>query len=279
MAQTKSLKRRIKSAKNISQITRAMQMVAAAKMKKAQDAAILNRNYADKLFEMTGRLIPYMHHAKFDSKRDLYLIITPNKGLCGSLNTNLTKLILEIIKEKRGVADFISLGKKGETVLAKYSSGIRATFNCGLTQPKYNIILPIAKMILDEFIKGRYGKVFVLYTEYVNSLVQHPKIKQILPIEQESYDGQNSHLAHEYIFEPSKENLIDELIPYFVENQLFQLLLESYASEQSARMIAMKNATDNAREIMKELTLVYNRERQTQITNEIADIATAQLAI
>ena len=276
MAQAKILKRRIKSAKNISQITRAMQMVAAAKMKKAQDAALVNRNYAEKLLEMTGKLIPYMEKNKSAALRELYLVITPNKGLCGSLNTFLTKKILEIIKEKRDMADFVLLGKKGEAAVAKYSGQVKAAFVYGLTQPKYEVIVPITKLILEDYKLGKYAKVFVLYTDYVNTLVQRPRVLQILPVLKEEATIENE---IEYIFEPSKEHLIRELIPYYVKNQLFQLLLESYASEQSARMIAMKNATDNAKEIMKELTLVYNRERQTQITNEIADIATAQLVI
>jgi F-type H+-transporting ATPase subunit gamma len=249
-------------------------------MKKAQDQALTNRNYSAKLFEITRNLIPNDLLTNMAAEKELYVIITPDKGLCGSLVTNLAKNILEIIAKQKNAAYFISIGKKGEQTLTKYSKNVLATFDFGISQPRYSQVVPVAKLILDEFEKRSFARVFILYTDYVNTLIQKPTLKQILPIKKESL-GQNIAAEEQidYIFEPNKKLILKHLIPYYIENQLFQLVLESYASEQSARMMAMKNATDNANEITKELTLIYNRERQMQITNEINDIATAQLAI
>lgn len=278
MAQTKIIKRRIKAAKNISQITRAMQMVAAAKMKKAQTQALVNRNYSVKLFEITRNLIKDEIKDE-NAGKDLYVIVTPNKGLCGSLVTSLTKKILEIITIKQESAFFINIGKKSEQILGKFSKNIIASFDFSISQPNYAQVIPVAKLVLDEYSSGKYTKVFVLYTNFINTLIQKPSVKQILPIRKEDIQEDVVDERIEYLFEPDKNEILNQLIPYYIENQLFQLVLESYASEQSARMIAMKNATDNATEITKELTLIYNRMRQMQITNEINDIATAQLTI
>lgn len=278
MAQTKIIKRRIKAAKNISQITRAMQMVSAAKMKKAQDLALMNRNYAQKLFEITRNLIAKRAAQSEINIYELYVVITPDKGLCGSLNTNLSRKILEIIKTEKEAARFVTIGKKGEQVVARYAGPLlSASFDFGIGQPKYEQVVSVAHHILNEFNKGKVGRVLVLYTDFVNTLVQKPVVKQILPIKNEDAILEVPEI--EYLFEPDKNTILNQLIPYYVENQLFQLVLEAYASEQSARMMAMKNATDNAAEIMKELTLMYNRERQMQITNEIADITTAKMVI
>ena len=278
MAQTKIIKRRIKAAKNISQITRAMQMVAAAKMKKAQNQALVNRNYSTKLFEITRNLIKDETKNE-NAGQELYVIVTPNKGLCGSLVTSLTKKILEIITTKEKRAFFINIGKKSEQILGKYSANTIASFDFGISQPNYAQVVAVAKLVLDEFYSGKYTKVLVLYTNFINTLIQKPRVMQILPIRKEDIRERTIDEQIEYLFEPAKHEILNRLIPYYIENEIFQLVLESYASEQSARMIAMKNATDNATEITKELTLIYNRMRQMQITNEINDIATAQLAI
>lgn len=276
MAQTKLIKSRMKAAKNISQITRAMQMVSAAKMKKAQNQALLNRNYSGKLFEMTRNLIKSKGKENTNNLKTLYLIITPSKGLCGSLNTNLARKLLEVNRENRENTYFVTIGKKGEQIISRISNNLLASFDFGITQPKYETVVPVARLILDEFNKNTFSRVMVLYADFVNTLVQKPKILQILPINKEEAETSQK---IDYLFEPSKSSILTYLIPYYIENQIFQLVLEAYASEQSARMIAMKNATDNAQEVVHDLTLIYNRARQMQITNEINDIATAQMAI
>lgn len=276
MAQTKLIKSRMKAAKNISQITRAMQMVSAAKMKKAQNQALLNRNYSGKLFEMTRNLIKSKGKENTNNLKTLYLIITPSKGLCGSLNTNLARKLLEVNRENRENTYFVTIGKKGEQIISRISNNLLASFDFGITQPKYETVVPVARLILDEFNKNTFSRVMVLYADFVNTLVQKPKILQILPINKEEAETSQK---IDYLFEPSKSSILTYLIPYYIENQIFQLVLEAYASEQSARMIAMKNATDNAQEVVHDLTLIYNRARQMQITNEINDIATAQMTI
>lgn len=276
MAQTKLIKSRMKAAKNISQITRAMQMVSAAKMKKAQNQALLNRNYSGKLFEMTRNLIKSKDKENINNAKTLYLIITPSKGLCGSLNTNLARKLLEVTREDRENTYFVTIGKKGEQIVSRISNNLLASFDFGITQPKYEQVVPVAKLILEEFNKNTFSRVLVLYADFVNTLVQKPKILQILPINKEEAETSQK---IDYLFEPNKSSILTYLIPYYIENQIFQLVLEAYASEQSARMIAMKNATDNAQEVVHDLTLIYNRARQMQITNEINDIATAQMAI
>lgn len=256
-----------------------MQMVAAAKMKKAQELTIANRNYARKLFEITRNLITESARAKGKNQYHLYMVVSPDKGLCGSLNTNLTRKILETVKDEKDKAKFLTIGKKGEQAVVKYASScLLAVYNFGISQPRYENVVSVAKYVLDEFNKGSFVKVMIIYTDFVNTLVQKPTVKQILPIKKEDAPRRESSQI-QYLFEPDKKTILNQLIPYYVENQLFQLVLEAYASEQSARMMAMKNATDNAMEVMKELTLMYNRQRQTQITNEIADIATAKMVI
>lgn len=267
----------MKAAKNISQITKAMQMVSAAKMKKAQDAALLNRNYSGKLFEMTRNLIESKSVENKQNAKILYIVITPSKGLCGSLNTNLTRKFLEIYKEEKENSFFITIGKKGEQIISKISKNVLASFDFGINQPKYDAVVPVAKFVLEEFQKGTFSKVVVLYADFINTLVQKPKKLQILPIKKTEENYLENKI--DYVFEPNKTSILSYLIPYYIENQIFQLVLEAYASEQSARMIAMKNATDNAKEVVRDLTLIYNRARQAQITNEISDIATAQMAI
>lgn len=283
MAKTKIIKRRIKAAKSISQITRAMQMVSAAKMKRAQDAALANRNYATSLFEMTGKLLKFQSQKKENIDQILCLVISPNKGLCGSLVTNLLKKVLQLVNEYKDNVKFITIGKKCQQAVGKFGNQLLASFDIGSVQPRYEKIVPIADLTEREFATGKYQQVIVLYTDFVNTLVQKAAVKKILPIEWESLKSNEKkeelNNKIEYLFEPGKKEILEELVPYYIENQIYQLVLESYASEQSARMVSMKNATENAMQIAKDLTLIYNRERQTQITNEIADIATAQLVI
>lgn len=275
LAQAKLIKNRIKAAKNISQITKAMQMVAAAKMKKAQDQAMQNRIYSSKLFEMAKSLVK---KEKNKEAEKIYILITPSKGLCGSLNTNLIRKFLEVTQDD-AKAEFITIGKKGEMQVAKLGKKILATFDFGFSQPKYEQIIPVAKLVLNEFNKRKNAKIIAIYANFINTLTQYPDLKQILPIKIAKEDIPEDVKEIKYIFEPSKKEILEYIIPYYVENQLYQLVLEAYASEQSARMIAMKNATDNAKEVVKDLTLVYNRARQMQITNEINDNATAQLVL
>jgi F-type H+-transporting ATPase subunit gamma len=282
MASTRIIKRRIKSAKNIAQITKAMQMVAASKMKKAQSQAINTRPYAAELLmavnSLKGKVDPAQHPLLTASEAEIkeaVVLIAPDKGLCGGLVTNLSRLLLEKSKN----SSFIVLGKKGRDAVLRLGFNIEAYFDLGISQPKYEIVPPVAEIIIAGFITGKFSKVSVVYTKFINTLSQKPITETILPLSLEIFVDQKEESFKEYLFEPSASSVLDALLPHYVEMELYQIILESYASEQSARMMAMKNASDNAKDIIGELTLSYNKIRQSLITNEIADIATAAMTV
>lgn len=282
MASSRIIKRRIKSAKNIAQITKAMQMVAASKMKKAQSQAINTRPYATELLtavnSLKGRVDPTLHPLLTTNEisvTEAVVLIAPDKGLCGGLVTNLSRTLLDINKN----SSFIVLGKKGRDAALRMGFNIEAYFDLGISQPKYEIVPPIAETIIRGYISGKFSKVSVIYTKFINTLSQKPITETILPLSLEKIVEQQEEIFKEYLFEPSANQVLDALLPHYVEMELYQIILESYASEQSARMMAMKNASDNAKDIIGELTLSYNKIRQSLITNEIADIATAAMTV
>lgn len=285
MASVRAIKRRIKSAKNIAQITKAMQMVAASKMRKAQSQALATRPYASGLYNVVSDLRgktdinshPLMRVAE-STEREALIIIAPDKGLCGGLVTNLARSIVKGTEKKPYV---IAVGKKGRDATIRLGLEVEAYFEMGISQPKYEIVIPIAQIIIEGFISGKYSKVDIAYTHFENTLSQHPSQRTLLPINiSQTSDTEIAKQAlSEYLFEPSPETVLESLLPHYVEMEIYQIILESYASEQSARMMAMKNASDNAKDIIGELTLTYNKVRQTLITNEIADIATAAITV
>lgn len=281
MASSRVIKRRIKSAKNIAQITKAMQMVAASKMKKAQNQAINTRPYANELLtavnSLRGKVDPSIHPLLSSKEEgvEAVVLIAPDKGLCGGLVTNLSRSLLD----KNKNTSFIVLGKKGRDTVLRLGLNIEAYFDLGISQPKYEIVPPIAETIIAGFISGKYSKVSVVYTKFINTLSQKPITETILPLSIEKILDEEQKNFKEYIFEPNPNHVLDALLPHYVEMELYQIILESYASEQSARMMAMKNASDNAKDIIGELTLSYNKIRQALITNEIADIATSAMTV
>lgn len=282
MASSRIIKRRIKSAKNIAQITKAMQMVAASKMKRAQNQAINTRPYASELLtavnSLRGKVDPQVHPLLTSSENqttEAVVLIAPDKGLCGGLVTNLSRVLID----KNKNTSFIILGKKGRDTALRMGFNIEAYFDLGISQPKYEIVPPIAETIIKGFNCGKFSKVSVVYTKFINTLSQKPTTETILPLSLEKILEEQSESFKEYLFEPNANQVLDALLPHYVEMELYQIILESYASEQSARMMAMKNASDNAKEIIGELTLSYNKIRQSLITNEIADIATAAMTV
>lgn len=283
MAGTRQIKRRIKSATNIAQITKAMEMVAASKMRRAQEQAVLSRPYADKLVEMTvdlaERVSPRLHPLLVNPELDQtdlrqkkgVVLITPDKGLCGGLVSNLGKEIAAL-----GHCQYVVVGKKGKELVLKLGYRIVAEFDLGLAQPSFDFVIPIARVVTEGFVKGDFGEVLLVYTHFETTLSQHPARRQLLPISllKAREPGQL-----EYLFEPSPDDILKAILPHYVEIQLYQVILEATASEHSARMVAMKNANENAAEIVKELRLVFNELRQQQITREIADVVTARMAL
>jgi F-type H+-transporting ATPase subunit gamma len=291
VANLRDIRRRIKSVKNTAQITRAMQLVAAAKMKKAQDQALAGRDYADLLNQVLVNLkenVGEEAHPLLQAKeggKELVLVISTDKGLCGALNTNLGK---KIRAEVSPDAAFVTVGRKLRNQLSKAGRDMAADFEVKDPVP-FADARPIAKFLTKAFLEGGYSKVSVAFSNYITVMRQEPTVVQLLPIstaslgEKQAYEGMgndvkvketdhNAALAKDYIFEPSSKDVLDTLLPLYINFQVYQMLVESRASEHSARMVAMKGATENAGDLIKQLSMQYNRARQGRITSELMDL-------
>lgn len=297
MANLRDIRRRIKSVKSTAQITKAMQLVAAAKMKKAQDQAIAGRDYADQLNKVLANLkanVDEGAHPLLEQReggKELMLVISTDKGLCGGLNTNLLK---KVRKESNKDTHFVTVGRKLRTSLAKTGEELVADWQIEDPVP-FSDARPIAKLLTDKFLSGEYTKVSVAFTNFVTTLRQDPWVSQLLPIESDTlaekraYEGvgtddiketdKEGAMGADYLFEPNAEGVLDTLLPLYINFQVYQMLVESRASEHSSRMVAMKSATDNAQQMIKDLTLEYNKARQAAITAELLEITTAQKAM
>ncbi len=283
MATILSLKRRIKAASNVSKTTRAMQMIAASKMKKAQNSALSVKPYAEKIGLLSTKvrekiekeaLHPYMEERN-ESGKTLFLVFSPDKGLCGGLITNLLSEVIKNIKEDDLV---ITVGKKIENYIVRLNKTLIASYPFGNTLPIYETVYSIAKMVDDNYLNKKVDNVKIIYTNFASIFSQKPIVLNLLPIainvnenEQNESDKKNPF----QLFEPSIEELLPTLIKKYFEITVYQKLLESYLSEQASRMVAMQNATTNARDIILDLTLEYNKTRQAKITSEILDITSA----
>lgn len=302
MPSTRDIRRRIKSITNTKQITRAMQMVAAAKMRKAQEAALRTRLYAKKalslLSDLSFKTNPALHPLlrKVENKKVLLILVTTDKGLCGGLNANILKKAINFVQEQRKNAregEFICVGKKGRDFMQRHGFKIIAEFlNFG---DKFNLLdmSAVAQIPLQEYRKKTYSKIYLLYTDFLSTLRHEPRLRQLLPIERKElikleelgkntmstffHDREKKQTQEikgfEYIFEPSPDSVLEVLLPRLCEMQIYQAVLEANASEHSARMIAMKNATDAAGDIITDLRLTFNQARQAAITREIAEIS------
>ncbi len=297
MANLKELNRRRKSVKNTAQITKAMQMVAATKMRRAQNQALGGRPYNEKLNFALSKLLP---KAKLglnrlmvanSSKKVGVILLTTDKSLCGALNTNVFRYLSLFMKENPDLV-FYTIGKKGRHFVAKGGLDLVADFE-NTDVITFSQAKQYAKLAVSSFVSGEVGEVYVIYPDFVSTLTQEPKKVKILPInidalkegvsEGELVNSKNvinkSMQDDEFLLEPDAEGLLDYAIKHFVDIKIYQALLETKASEHSARMIAMQNATDNALELVSDLTLTYNQTRQASITKELLEITTAQLAM
>ena len=291
MASTRDIRRRIKSVKNTAQITKAMQMVAAAKMRKAQQAAIVGRPYAALLNVMLAEAavgaVGFNHplmEARAVKKR-LVIVVSSDRGLCGGLNGNLFR---EVVKLDKNITIFVTAGKKAAQFIARTKRSLAAEFTYKDT-PQYAEARAISKAVQAMFLKGEVDAVDILYPRFINTLMQQPQMVPFLPIGKltaatAGINAPKEELAQHnptdvYEFEPDEPTVLGELLPHSLNFQMHQILLETKASEQSARMVAMKNATDNAKQIIKDLTLEYNKLRQANITKELLEITTAQMAL
>jgi F-type H+-transporting ATPase subunit gamma len=301
MANTLDIRRRIRSVKNTAQITRAMQMVAASKMRKAQAAAIAGRPYEDALDRVLGALAGHVdanEHPLFrqrEVKNELIILITTDKGLCGPLNTNLFR---ELSTTNPAQTEFFGIGRKGNQFLARTRRNLVADFPVSET-PLFKEIRPIVRLAVERFLSEDVDRVSILYPRFANTLTQVPTWRRLLPLsadlpESKAADSAaradstkvspednsgKSAIAGGFLFEPSENAVLDAIAPHYISYQLYKTMLDARASEHSARMVAMKNATDNAKELVKHLTLEYNKVRQASITTELIEITTAQLAI
>ena len=282
MANLRDIRRRIKSVKNTAQITRAMQLVAAAKMKKAQDQALAGRDYSKHLVSVLSDIASNFKDAthplleKREGSRELVLVISTDKGLCGPLNTNLARKYRGVVSDS---ADFVTVGRKLRIMTEKLGKTIIADFSVKDPVP-FADARAIAKLLSKEFLEGNYDKVSIAFTRFVNTLRQEPEVVTLLPVIPPT-DGHSSDDAgaDDFLFEPSPAEVLGSILPLYINYQVFQALVEARASEHSARMVAMKSATDNAKKFIKELTLEYNKVRQAAITAELLEITTAMKAM
>src|SRR3954471_16993809 len=289
MANTQDIRRRIKSIRNTSQITKALQMVAASKMRKAQMAALAGRPYASlmnrALVSLQQRTDSKAHPLLQvrEVKRELVVILSTDKGLAGPLNTNLFR---EAVKFEADKTIYVTSGGKARQFIVRTRRELVADFPLK-DAPAFTETKEISKFCVEKFLNGEVDKVSVLYTHFINTINEKPVVQTLLPISRfdlpkgEGKEGTTDDVDPMlgYIFEPNALEVLDVMLPYYVQYQVFQMVLDARASEHSARMVAMKNATDNAKEFIKDLTLEYNKMRQASITTELLEISAAQMAL
>lgn len=271
----RALKRKIRAVGNIKKITRAMQMVSAAKLKKVQERLMAVRPYADKIREFLQGLSAQVAELKYplfmprpEVKRIAAVVITADKGLCGSYNANMFRFASKFLAEKGKPAKVVAIGRKSVEYFKKSGADVCASYTQLPTDISFGEIKKMTKQLIELYESGAVDEVHLLFTRYINALTFKPGSVQFLPIQPEG----EKQLAHEYEFEPEPTKILDKLIPRYVEVTFHRLLLESMSSEHAARMNAMRNATDNASDLIGSLTLVYNKARQAGITKELLDI-------
>ena len=278
MATVRQIKRRVRSVTSIAKVTKAMELVAGSKMRRSQTRALQARPYAEKMLEVLGDLArqtggdegrhPFL--TVRPAKRSLVLFLNANRGLAGGLPSNMNRRAASFALEQEPPVDFITTGKKGRDFIVRTGQPLTAEFTMP-DSPTLLDTLPVTRVVLDEYQSERVDHVFLLYPRFVNTAVQLPTVKQILPIEPQDIADITVEDV-DYIYEPGIEEVFAQLLPRYIEMTIYQAILEAEASELSARMVAMRNATEAANEMIETLTLVYNKVRQEQITKELLDI-------
>jgi len=295
MPSLKDIRGRIGSVRNIAQITRAMEMVAASRMKRAQDSILAARPYADELEDALRRVVgaiglteevdPLL--ARRPIRRAGIIVITTDRGLAGSLNANATRTVLRWVAARASRTDgdapveieAITVGRKGRDALRRAGIPIAAHFVQLGDRPSFADVTPIARLVTGDFLEEKYDEIDIAYSTFVSTLAQKPEIDTILPVVRPEMREESERTNDEYLFEPSPEAVLRRLLPHYVAIGIYRAVLENNASEQSARMIAMRNSTDNANELIDDLTLVYNKTRQVTITREMIEIASGAEAL
>ena len=294
MPSLKDIRGRIGSVRNIAQITRAMEMVAASRMKRAQDSILAARPYADELEDALRRvaaaetltdLNPLL--ARRSVRRVALILITTDRGLVGSLNANTIRAVLRWVTERASRSgdnrpieiEAISVGRKGRDALRRASVPVAAHFAQLGDRPSFGDVTPIARLVTEDFLAEKYDEIDIAYSAFVSTLTQRPQIVTLLPVDRPEMGEEHQRTNDEYLFEPSPEAVLRRLLPHYVAIGIYRAVLENNASEQSAQMIAMRSATDNANELIGDLTLVYNKTRQATITREMIEIASGAEAL
>jgi F-type H+-transporting ATPase subunit gamma len=278
MASQRDIRRRIGAVRNIKQITRAMQFVAASKLRRAQEATLASRPYSDKIDEVLADLAAVLGGADHpllaerEGGKRLIVLITTDRGLAGPLNTNTIRFAAREITQHQGDLAVITVGRKGRDAMRRARVPLEAHFAGFGDRPSFADVIPLARLVSDGFLDGSVSTVDIVYTRFVSTLVQRPATDRLLPVEpSEDTEGIP---GGQFIFEPTPSAVLTQLLPRYVATRLFQAVLESKASEESSRMVAMKNATENAEDLIGDLTLSYNKVRQANITREMIEIAT-----
>ncbi len=285
MANLKEVRNRIVSVTSTQQITSAMKMVSAAKLRRAQDAIVQMRPYAEKLKEILGNLSGSVdaseggaYSVEREAKKILIVLITSNRGLAGAFNTNVLKIARELITGKyaaefaAGNVSFLTIGKKATDYITKNKLNLYSAHNELFDKLTFDNVSPVAQRIMDAFSNKEFDVVELAYNKFQNAAVQIPTLEQYLPVVRSEESSAKKGSSIDYIFEPDKATIVSELIPKSLKIQMYKALLDSHAAEHGARMTAMNKATDNARDLIKELKLSYNKARQAAITNEILEI-------
>lgn len=289
MATERELNKRIKSIKNISQVTSALAAVSASKASRAQRQVEATRAYAGKAFEILNNLASQQDvghpllTAREEIKNSALILITGDRGLAGAYNSNMVSRAEAFVKALHTPCGVITVGRKGRDLMIRRGYNVIATFENISDSPSILDVTPIAQIVTDEYLSGNFDQVFIGYTDYVNLIIRRPTVKQLLPLRPLDFDGMavseyvksvdlTGVSERVYLYEPQPEALLDVIVPRFTQLQIYQSVLEALASEHSARMVAMNNATDNAGELIEILTLERNKARQASITSEILDI-------
>ena len=280
MPNLRELRSRIKSIESTSRVTKALQMIAAAKMKKAQDKVLDGRSYSEKLNSIIGNVYQsnpeiFSLSSEDGSNKNLVLLVTPDRGLCGALVSNVLKEASKFIDSIDTDYEIRVIGKKGTSFISKIVDKYES-FKVS-DMPTFEEVSPITSSISNDINIDGFTKVFIIYTEFISTAVQRPKIKQLLPVEIDL--NSNEKVNNEFLYEPNIDKVSQALIPRYIETSIFNSILDSVASEHSARLVAMQNATENANELKQDLTLDLNKARHQQVTSEILDIVGGALAL
>lgn len=293
MAGSKEIRNKIKSVQSTRKITKAMEMVAASKMRKAQERMRAARPYAEKIRNITANLAranpeyrsPYMRKVDGSAKAVGFIVVTTDKGLCGGLNTNILRALTQKMREVQGAGRQVSavaIGNKGLAFLNRIGVPVVSHVTHLGDRPQIDKLIGPVKAMLDLFVEGKLDAVHLCYTDFINTMKQEPRVQQLLPLTAEHLElsaAEKAKYAWDYIYEPDAPAVINELMTRYIEGLVYEAVAENMASEQSARMVAMKAATDNAGNLINELRLIYNKTRQAAITKELSEIVGGAAAI